>query len=410
MTWIKNESKKTLLVGGNKGFARSRFRNTIDENLAIAGENTGNFAFWHAIHNIIKDNKIFTGRGERLRLDDIDQGQFDYFILPASNHLRLDADWQGFNNYLKKIQIPIIVLGLGAQSRIDANPLQLAGKLRENNTVVELATIIEEKAVYVGYRGEFSMAVGTALGITRGDVIGCPSLLIDKDPFLGRRLQEQIEMLKSYSSKHARNPSNYLCLLSSPYSFSDDSQASVIQSLLISAAMRDNAYVLQQSGSADALNFVNGNHKAIDPVKIAMFQKRYGIIDLYNAQQFLYRNSLCFFSAHEWMNSMNDMCFSIGPRFHGNMLSIGAGRLGIVIYHDERTLELAEGMGIPRISQSDFITSQDEPNPVFSMLSRVVFDGEKLDNVRRATATKWLALESKTRITLSDHVDKLANS
>lgn len=400
-----------VLIGGTKGFIPFAFKHSLKERMAYAGENTGNLVFQYAIAHILKANKLFISSGERIVFNDVRQDSLDYFLMPAANHLRSDADWSDFNGFLEKVKVPIVVVGLGAQSHIGMTVDECAVHLKTNKSIVDFANLLEEKAVYIGYRGQFSLDVGSRLGITKGEVIGCPSLMINENPRLGSLLKEQIDVLKEFSADCSNRISNFLCLPESPYSFSLGSEQAVVQSLLVSFAMQNKGFILQQSGGCDAINYFTGLHDSVEPDKLHWLHGQYQpSLDILQSQKYYTENGMLFFSAHEWIQAMKDLLFSVGSRFHGNMISLAASRLGVVIFHDARTSELAECMEIPRISRKDFIAALASDNPMYQFFGSIQFNPERFDETRKQIAKKWNKLSVLTRIPLHDHVARLANA
>ncbi|MEI8249948.1 MAG: polysaccharide pyruvyl transferase family protein [Synechococcus sp. ELA057] len=408
---LDHRDSPLVLIGGTKGFVPSSWRNSVAQNILRSGDNTGNLVFQYAINHILKANKLFIAQGERFKFADIRQGRIDYYLMPAANHLRLDADWTDFNSFLRKIEVPIIVVGLGAQSQLQMTASECASSLRSNKSVVDFVELLEEKAIYIGYRGDFSMEVGSSLGLSKGEVIGCPSLMINENPALGQNLRDQIDALAALAIDTPNGFSSFLCLPESPYSFEAGSEQAMIQRILVSYAMQNNGFLLQQSGGCDAINYFTGNFGEIGHEKLAWMHDRYQVqADLQATKEFFADHGLIFFSAYEWIDAMNDMLFSLGSRFHGNMLSIASARPGVVIYHDARTSELAECMEVPRISRHDFIQAFNADNPMREFFSSVRFDADNFDKSRRSLAAKWVDISSSTGISIADHVVDIANA
>jgi hypothetical protein len=84
-------------------------------------------------------------------------------------------------------------------------------------------------------------------------------------------------------------------------------------------------------------------------------QSAYPDIDYSELLSLSERQSIIFFSAYEWPVFAETQVLSVGHRFHGNMLTTGTNRLGIVISHDERTGELPNGLQIPRLLAAEWV-------------------------------------------------------
>ena len=71
--------------------------------------------------------------------------------------------------------------------------------------------------------------------------------------------------------------------------------------------------------------------------------------------------------------------FSLGKRVHGCLNTIQSGTFGVLIAHDERTLELAKTIGLPYIH----IDSIETDMHLNSIINESHFDGANYDLKRR---------------------------
>lgn len=79
-----------------------------------------------------------------------------------------------------------------------------------------------------------------------------------------------------------------------------------------------------------------------------------------------------------------DLCF--GTRMHGNMISLPQGIPSIVITHDSRTEELAEVMGIPRITAKEALKCAD----LIDIMMKCKFDPAFFDENRKNVAKIYI--------------------
>jgi len=401
-------NQKKVIVTGSKGFVPSSWSRTLEGNLACAGYNTGNLVFQYGLDKMIDSSRINLNQGERLRFNDINQDEYDYIIMPAANHLRPDADWTGFNSFLSKLTKPLIVVGLGAQAPAGATLNETLEQLRGNDSILEFARLIAEKSIYVGFRGEYSAEIGKHLGISNGRIIGCPSLFISERLDLGLALQSCLDNIIKIAANGT--PTNsFTCLPESPYSFVGNASKSAVETELIRLALAHRGISIQQSGGQESINYYCGRHGDIGDERLEWLRRFvYPEIDYAKLLSFFENQSVVFFSAYEWSLFMETQSFSIGHRFHGNMLTIGTGRPGIVISHDERTSELSNGLQIPRISQKSFMEATKSANPLLDMISRVEFDSTNFQKTRALLAAEWMRLSNITGVKISDYIGKIA--
>jgi hypothetical protein len=404
-------SQKKVVVMGSRGFLRSSWSQTLEDNLACTGENTGNLVFQYGLNKIIDSQKINISHhpgGEYVEFSDINQDDCDYFVMPAANHLRPDADWTGFNWFLRQLTKPLIVVGLGAQAPAKATLNETLEQLRGNDSILEFARLIDEKSIYVGFRGEYSAEVGKHLGITNGGIIGCPSLFISKRLDQGNVLQHCLDNIIE-NTKNGNPINSFTYLPESPYSFIGNASKSAVETELIKLVLAHRGFLIQQSGGPESINYYCGRHGDIIDEQLERLRRcTYPGIDYSELLSFFKRQSVVFFSAYEWAAFMETQLFSIGHRFHGNMLTTGTNRPGIVILHDERTSELSNGLQIPRISQKNFMEASKSANPLLEMLSQVEFDSTQFQKTRKLLAAEWVKLSNVTGVKISDYVGKIA--
>jgi hypothetical protein len=127
-------------------------------------------------------------------------GTWDYFVFPAANHLRADADWTLLTKYLKQQRAPLVVLGLGAQAEHGADPARAARELRANASVVEFVDTLRSQAVLITVRGPFSEAVCHEMSLTNVVRLGCPSQFLHADPALGQTLRARMDAIANSAS------------------------------------------------------------------------------------------------------------------------------------------------------------------------------------------------------------------
>lgn len=399
---------KRVIICGGKGFVRNSWSKTLSENLRYSGANIGNLVFQYGLDRIIEANKINIGLGEETDFDRVNQNEIDYIIMPAANHLRMDAAWDDFNNFIRKFKKPLIVLGLGAQAPTGISVDDCVNQLKQNASVVEFARLLDEKSIFVGYRGEFSHQVGMGLGISSGMVIGCPSLFISQEEDLGGILYNAIRSATAYSLEE-NDQLDFVYLPESPYSYYSSKGKSTVEATLLQLAHKHNASTIQQSGGEQSLLYFIGKHCEINEDHIDWLRKHsHPGLDHEELKKYFVKHGQVFFSAHEWREFMKTRLFSIGHRFHGNMLTIGSNKPGVVVYHDERTSELAQGLEVPRISQSKLLQVAAEANTVHRLLESIEFDPVAFNTKRRQLATSWTQLSNETGIGIASKLTRLA--
>jgi hypothetical protein len=199
---------------------------------------------------------------------------------------------------------------------------------------------VAERSATIGVRGEYTASVLEHLGITNVTLTGCPSLYMTLEPELKIHKRD----LDEGSLRVAVNGSNNVIR----HSFAPSSAADVERQLL-ETAVRDNySYVLQNE--FPEIDIVLGRATPEEAAQGSGSLQRIGSqmsSSAYNT--FLQKNGRVFFSVDEWDHFIRRMDFSIGTRFHGNMIALLSGVPALIIPHDTRTLEMSRLMKIPHV-------------------------------------------------------------
>lgn len=400
------KKSKHILIVGSSGFVLNQVSKNISQCLDIAGANTGNFIFQHAVRKILGDGVRITniGLGEDLKYLDIQRhfDDIDYVVIPAANHLRANADWTGFNSFLAKISKPMLVFGLGAQAASTDDVDETVGSLQKCPTVVDMCRIFREKAIFVGVRGQFSKAVCEKMGLRNVKATGCPSILLSPNARLGEHLEQSISLLKN-SSKHPR-----MCMVAeAPYSIRSDPNKLSTEQKLFDLVYQEGGSYIQQSGGPETIAFSLGQ---LDLLAETTSKWLSGIISprrsVDEVSSYMKAKGRVFYSALDWIEYCKAFDLSIGHRFHGNMATIGADRLGVVISHDSRTSELVDFMHIPTVKPEVF---KEEQLTTELIVNAVRFDHEQFDRSRAQIANTWLEVFGSLDVELSSHVSGIAN-
>lgn len=400
-------NRKRVAVLGTSGYMVNQPFTGMAQALDIAGANTGNFVFQYAVCKIIGDSAeiVNIALGEERSQDnplDVIAG-CDVVVMPAANHLRADAAWEGFNSFLARIHKPILVLGLGAQADKSGDVEKTVATLRGNASVQRMCDVLAEKASFIGVRGQFSRDVALGMGMKNVDVTGCPSFLISDRQTLGQELRDRLDTLRA-NPQAAR-----MCMVAeTPYNISSSASKLATEQSLFRFIVQNDAPYIQQSGGEPSLWAALGITPAHLEDKIRWLQERMAPgMATDRLEAFLKKRGRVFFSAPDWIEYLRKYDLCIGHRFHGNMAAVGANRLGVVISHDSRTSELVDFMHIPSISAE--VIRATTPSKA-SILAHVEFDGEGFDHQRRHIAKKWLDLFEPLGVGLSPYIRALAGS
>jgi hypothetical protein len=371
---------KNVAILGTSGRIKSPERFDTETLLQILGQNSGNLMFQFAASKLIPGEKVHLGLSDVPYNDRATVADVDVLVFPAANHLRIGADWSGLCGFFEATRKPLVILGLGAQATSHANEPDTIAALIADPHIQRLASCIRDRALFVTVRGEFTKRVCDALGIRDTIVLGCPSFLINDDPFLGQKLKVKLERLTSRPSDLRLGVT-----AAAPFEIHKDERKLGVERKLVSWAVTHDGLYFQQSGGANVMDFSAGRRDKV-PENV---QKSIAAIlapDQPKNDFYAYtdRNTRLHLSATDWMAEAGCLDLVIGTRLHGNMAAIAGGALGVVVPHDKRTNELAETMFLPSLSIDDLMAS----DTLYDCAERISFSADAFDERREDVRSK----------------------
>lgn len=324
--------KKPLVVGVGQ-VPRWSNSDTVSGVLNILGENSGNMMFTESIMR-----SLYNSKRSSFAIPDESLEDRDCIVLAAANWINEFEDFSWLANRLEQIDLPVFLIGVGAQSDLDHEiPDVPIGTQR-------LLKISSDRSNLISARGEFTCDVLNKLGIYNVVPTGCPSMLLAGRAGPKFVKQANLDNVLLHSTRHGFN------------------RANSFQTWLYREAMRNDWSILLQSEHADIYYALDktGNPEIIskaDPI----LKEVYGTDNIDIIAKFL-RDRGVFFSGYEnWISGMERYTFCIGSRIHGTVASIISGTPSVLIAHDSRTLELASAMHIPYILSKDIIEGKELP-------------------------------------------------
>lgn len=298
---------------------------SLSEKLEITVHNTGNYFFEHAVEKQIKNYTLLN------EINDIQEDD-STLILSMSNFISPSTDLgEVAENIEKKKIAKVVMIGAGAQAYdYDERPSLTKGTKR-------FLDILSERSASIGVRGTYTANVLNDIGIKNVDIIGCPSIFFHADPkfkVMPRKfnLDEKIKTVFHFT----------------PVGYYRDK----VSNLLSFGIRNCEAYIAQSE------NFLLGfNQETEENLKNLKFFFHYyndGTVTVEEAKEWFRKNIKWFFSLNEWLAHMENIDFSMGARFHGNMAAILMGKPALNMVFDTRTRELVEYLNLPYIHLKDF--------------------------------------------------------
>lgn len=293
-----------------------------------SGANLGNFAFVEALWRQLQPDVVIlpwhVSRAEA-------RERCDLLVFAAANQLGSHTDLGDLATQLEATGLPVVAVGLGAQSASLAQPPRLTGGTER--WVRTLAALAPTARPNIAVRGEFTRRTLERLGLSdRAVTLGCPSNFLNSRP----------DFYASLSAKASRGRVERLCVAAGSRHFA--STREVERRLVRLVAATGGAYVVQSD--IEFLRFARG--ETLAPAEREAI-RAYLAPDLSPDALDLWRrrHASAFADATSWLDAMHGFDFAVGARIHGVMLPIQAGVPGGVVAHDSRTLELCQTMGVP---------------------------------------------------------------
>lgn len=353
--------KTAAIIGtdGGVSFATEGFH----EALMRIGQNTGNALFQRAVWNLLPGPKFSVGPG--LMSPNNVRQIADVLVIPAANQINPDFKMDVWADYVESIDLPCVVVGLGAQSNDPNLPPE---QLILPDGVKRFARAISSRSKTIGVRGDFTKKVLASMGITNTEITGCPSQTLNIR-VSGTQIADRINSLRS-----KQNPN--VALLAGTL---QDYTRKTEQNLYNAVKTIENHTVIYQTDK-NILRFIHDRALNGNAREFFSFMRNVVRPDLNSDSFFHYlgKRGRFFSDARSWIDAMSTVDLAVGMRIHGAMAAIQAGRLGVCVAFDSRTLELAKTMGVPYILPENI----EDGATIKSLIDFINFNPEDFDNKR----------------------------
>jgi polysaccharide pyruvyl transferase len=295
----------------------------------LVGNNLGNLLYTYAVERQLstRDTTVLARatRGEALRPGWMHDNA-DHLVIPLANAFRVSfrKRLDGLSDMIEKLDIPVTVLGVGAQASVDGS--WTAKYTEEINVAVKrFVTAVLDRGPSIGVRGEFTRDYLLSLGFPDStvDVIGCPSMFLRGDELALRPLPEL-----TTDSRIALNVSPYVTAMGEVVEHNSERYPRL-------------DYVAQDIHTLGMLLGEDyAGERPDDPLLPTSPQHR------------LVRDGRTWMAVNppSWLSELGRYDFSFGTRIHGNIAALLGGTPSYVLAHDSRTLELAKYHEIPHRS------------------------------------------------------------
>lgn len=276
------------------------------------GNNTGNLVFIRALKEIFHPVMfpLWDVKADRFR----DQSDITHYITTELIWLTPGQTYPHVWTMLERIgDKPLIPISVGVQSSARNVDIEL------HPDTIRLLRTMAERAV-LGVRGEYTAAVLEKNGIVNFRIIGCPSLYVG--------MNDQFQIHKKPFSPQMRACANFRTF----YGCFSEAE----KQFLTFCANRNMPFV-EQNAFPMTLENCQGD------------QAQYAYLHAW-----LEKQMHVFFHMEEWLEWVKQFDFSLGSRFHGNMIAITCGIPALTMVVDSRMDEMTRFFRLPTMPMGEF--------------------------------------------------------
>jgi len=326
--------RRILLRSAKNPFEVVSPRMAYERNLI--GDNSGNLVFMHAAHKILDTSGTTIDHGgfsTAPRLAGMVNERYDAYVMPLANAFRdsYEAKLERITRFIEGLTIPVVILGVGAQSNVKYDLDRLKSI---EPTVRRFVTAVLNRSPSIGVRGELTERYLRSLGFRDVEVIGCPSMFLHGDRLSVHKRLPALDR----AARVSINVSTYV-----------KAMGPVVMSHL--ARYPNLTYIAQDLPSLGLL--LRGEDRGSDTA-------RDNPLPVHVSHPFFTQRRIRFYvEPWPWMNDLARVDFSFGTRIHGNIAALLAGTPAYVLAHDSRTLELARYFEIPHRLMSKVTAGTD---------------------------------------------------
>lgn len=334
---------KSVAISGTRGNVPGISFMDTDLAMRKVGDNSGNLVFQYAVTNLIDEPTAIIGVDVPWHVGKIRQA-CRVVAIPSANFLREGFDLTTYVNFLEKVELPLVFIGLGAQAddfdkkEFDFHP-----------SVYRLIDLIKERSGRTSVRGEFTARVLERFGISDYEITGCPSNFINQSPDFPEMINAKLQRPVRSFITHADEP------------WAKKTAKREVEQRLVAWTRSGRAIMVQQA-VPKVLEYLRQNNpfaggKIGEEFEANLAKTLMPEADIRTFRDFIAIKMRTYYSVDQWLEDSSKFDFSVGLRLHGNMAAWQSGTPALWITHDARTEELTNTMGLPNIGIQDFLNS-----------------------------------------------------
>lgn len=361
------------------------FEGNAESLLAATGGNTGNVAFVYGIGKILANPISRIGWGWT---PSVVRERVDHIVVACANQIGAHADLSDWAKFLEKFDLPVTLIGLGAQAEKAEDEVKIPDGSKKFLEVV--AALRGEGVQNIGVRGVFTQGVLSKNG-TDSKITGCPSLMISSNKALGQTILDNQN--KNGTKKVAVAAGN---LWHGPSAFLEKLMADIVDSY-------SGAYILQHP--LEMAQLALGEREAISETAIKRFLEVYQpkFKDADELFEWYRKNAYLFVDVPNWRSFLRHFDLVVGPRYHGVAIGVQSEVPSCAITMDARTEELCSQTGVKFIKMSS-ISKDMKPEDLIELSQWTRSDAEKLDAIRVQAAGVFVEFLEDNGLVPSSHL------
>lgn len=285
-----------------------------NEKFLKVGRNTGNLLFLHSLKTL--PNLDVKSRSYVHKQDKLNLNEYKAFVTTDLIWIQEMADFSHLNLVLDILgDLPLVPISIGVQAN-NFNP-----DFRLHPETVKVIKRISERC-NMGVRGYYTAYILAKYGIKNFEVIGCPSMYMPGVDY------EKLGKKKTLPQKIVVNFSTF--------------------------------YGMQNKTRVDFLKYcAKQNFSFVEQCSFQISESNISDrTELSQIKNWIDSQGKCFFDIRQWQEYMCGFDFSMGLRFHGNVMALWSGIPALFVNSDSRTKELCDFYGLPCINIEAFDSSK----------------------------------------------------
>lgn len=346
--------------------------------------NSGNLLFNFAINQLINlsvQKYLWSTSSEIINNNNSN------LIIPMANNIGPHMDILKQGPKISGVDKKAVVIGIGAQWSLDQ---------KEKNVppgTIEWLKMVSDMSdtPNISVRGHVTNDFFKEIGLENSTkVLGCPSLLINKNLDLGQKIKEKANNINLVSPSIGIAAGNqYLANLTK-----------LEQWLIKQAESTGSKYLVQHPKQLICL--AEGFFEQLTSDDIELVRERwFSDLTAGEMKRWFTEHSTTYLSVPQWILDSRKYDLMLGTRIHGVQIGIQAGTPAVCLYIDSRTKELCETMKIPHLSAREF-----QKNPSIERVIELIksWDWEDFDRNRLALAKLHYDFFKANKVDIKNHL------